>query len=346
MRPGESFILAGDIGGTKSDLAVFAAAPGRSAPIAEATYPSRRFSSLGELVRAFLRRLEVPIACAGFGVAGPVAGGAARLTNLPWELDAGALAAELGVPRVHLFNDVEALAASVPRLTALDLETLQRGAPRAGGTIALLAAGTGLGEAFLVWDGRSYRAFPSEGGHADFAPADGLQTGLLAHLAARFGHVSWERVCSGSGLPNIYGYLKERGSEAEPMWLAERLAAAADPTPVIIAAAADPERPGALCREALSVFVAALGAEAGNLALKVLATGGLYLGGGIPRRIRPALRAGGFLRAFREKGRMAPLLGAIPVHVIVNPKAALIGAAALAAAAAKPPRGRRAPEPP
>lgn len=346
MNASDALILAGDIGGTKTDLAVFSPASGLQAPLAEATFASREYPSLQALVREFLSGIEREVDRAGFGVAGPVVGGKAVITNLPWAMDEETLARELGLSSVRLFNDLQAVAAAVPHLSAGDLHPLNPGRAAAG-AVAVIAPGTGLGEAYLVWEGGRYLAFPSQGGHASFAPADARQAGLLAYLRERFEHVSFERVCSGKGFPNIFAYLKESGAAEEPEWLAERLAAAEDPTPVIVAAALDDKRPCRLCREALEMFVSILGAEAGNLALKVMATGGVYLGGGIPRRILPALQSGLFLKAFRGKGRMSDLLSDIPIHVILNPKAALLGAAVLAPETGghnrRPPRQKEGP---
>jgi glucokinase len=215
----------------------------------------------------------------------------------------------------------------VPFLEAADLHTLNEGQPAPGGVIAVIAPGTGLGEAFLTWDGSRYRAHASEGGHTDFAPTNALEAGLLRYLLGRFEHVSYERVCSGRGLPNIYAYLKDSGYAEEPPWLAEQLASVEDPNPIIVNAALYGERPCELCVAMLNTFVSILGTEAGNLALKVLATGGVYLGGGIPPRILPALEQEEFIEAFRRKGRMSDLLARVPVHVILNPKVALLGAA-------------------
>jgi glucokinase len=324
-------ILAGDVGGTKTDLAVFPDAEGRPAPVAEATFASRDHASLQDAVRAFLARCGLRVDSALFGVAGPVAGGKARITNLPWVLDEAELSAALGLERVRLVNDLQAVAAGVPLLEDAELCTLNRGVVDRHGAVAVIAPGTGLGEAFLIWDGSRHRAFPSQGGHADFAPADARQAELLAYLRARHGHVSCERVCSGMGLPNIIAFLRERGGGGGAEQAGgDPPGAGGDPTPAIIAAALDLARPDARCRAALDIFAAVLGAEAGNLALKVMASGGVYLGGGIPPRILPVLQAGGFLAAFRGKGRMADLMAGIPVHVILNPKTALLGAAVLA----------------
>jgi glucokinase len=334
MPSHDTLILAGDIGATKTRLAVFAAGAGGWAPLATATFVSRDFASLEALVSHFLSGVDDRPERAGFGVAGPVVNDRARLTNLPWVVDARQLAQDLGLASVRLVNDLQAIAAAVPSLEAEDVHTLNPGRVAPGGAMAVVAPGTGLGEAYLVWDGAGYRAFPSEGGHADFAPADARQAGLLLHLLERFEHVSYERVCSGSGIPNIYAYLKDSGQAAEPDWLREALDAVHDPVPVIVRAAMDGERPCALCRAALDMFVAILGAAAGNAALQLMATGGVYLGGGIPPRILPALGAGPFMDAFQRKGRMAGLMGDIPVHVILDPGIALRGAAREAMASA------------
>jgi glucokinase len=320
-------LLAGDLGGTKTNLAVFSPEAGPRAPLAEATLPSADYPNLEALVRDFLAQTDLEVERASFGVAGPVVAGRATVTNLAWVIEEGALREALGLSSVRLLNDLVAIAYAVPFLEPADLHTLNEGQPAPGGAIAVVAPGTGLGEAFLTWDGTRYRAYASEGGHASFAPGSPLQTELLLYLQNRFGHVSCERVCSGRGIPNIYAFLKDSGHAREPAWLAERLEAADDPTPVIVNAALDSERPCELCIATLDTFVSILGAEAGSLALKVLATGGVYLGGGIPPRILSALEQARFLETFRRKGRMAGLLARVPVHVILNPKVALLGAA-------------------
>jgi glucokinase len=318
-------LLAGDIGGTKTNLAVFSPDEGLRAPLAEATFPSGCYPSLEALVSEFLAQIDIEVERASFGVAGPVVAGRATTTNLPWEMDQGQLQAALNIPTVRLLNDLAAIAHAVPFLEPSDLHTLNKGQAVPNGTLAVIAPGTGLGEAFLTWDGSRYVTLPSEGGHADFAPTDPLQIGLLAYLLDRFDHVSFEQVCSGRGLPNIYAYLKDGGYAGEPGWLAEQLATARDPNPVIVQAALSGK--SELCVATLDTFVSILAAEASNLALKVLATGGIYLGGGIPPRILPALEGPRFMRAFTNKGRFSDLLARVPVHVILNPKSALLGAA-------------------
>lgn len=320
-------LLAGDIGGTKTNLAVFSPETGPRTPLGEATFSSARYPSLEVLVHEFLAEVSLPVDRASFGVAGPVMGGHATITNLPWVMNETELQVALKLSSVRLLNDLDAIAHGVPFLEPADLHTLNEGEPAAGGAIAVIAPGTGLGEAFLTWDGTRYRAHASEGGHTDFAPTNLFEIELLRYLQGEFEHVSYERICSGLGLPNIYAYLRDSGFADEPAWLAEQLTAADDPTPVIVNAALDDEQPCALCVATLNAFVSILGAEAGNLALKVLATGGVYLAGGISPRILPALEHERFLEAFRNKGRFSDLLARMPVHVILNPKVALLGAA-------------------
>jgi glucokinase len=319
-------LLAGDIGGTKSALAIFSSERGPRVPLAQAEYQSGDFPDLATIVHTFLATTALPVDRACFDVAGPVLGGRAHVTNLSWVLDGATLAQELGIPTVRLLNDLEALARAVPLLGPDDLLTLNAGEVDPGGAIAVIAPGTGLGEAFLTWDGNKYHAHPSEGGHTDFAPADELQIGLLEYMLRQYDHVSYEHVCSGIGIPNLYAYLRDRGCEPESPAVATRLAVASEPTKLICEAALDATSPDALCAATLDLFLAILGAEAGNLALKVLARGGIYLGGGIPIHIAPAVSRGVFMTAFRAKGRFTQLLGRVPVHLIVR-QAALIGTA-------------------
>jgi glucokinase len=318
-------LLAGDIGGTKTDLAVFSLERGPRAPLVQNRFASGDYPGLEAMAEAFLKEVKLPVRHACFDVAGPVAAGRAKLTNLPWVLEEEKLGHALCLQSVRLLNDLEAIANAVPHLLPEDLHTLNAGEPVSKGALAVIAPGTGLGEAFLTWEGNGYRAHPSEGGHASFAPTNKTEVELLGYLQKRFGHVSWERVCSGLGIPNIYDFLRDSGAAVEAAEWAARLAAAEDRTPVIVdAAAAEPPCP--LSVATLQVFVAILGAEAGNLALKVLATGGVYLSGGIPPRILPALQEARFLEAFRQKGRLSEVMKRMPVHVILH-QVALIGAA-------------------
>jgi glucokinase len=266
-------------------------------------------------------------------VAGPVVAGEARITNLPWVMHEEQLRKALHLRSVSLLNDLEAIAYAVPALQPDDLHTLNAGQPEPHGTLGVIAPGTGLGEAFLTWQTTHYRAHPSEGGHADFAPTTRSELDLLRYLLDRLDHVSYERVCSGKGLPNIYGFLKDSGFAPEPSWLAAQLAAADDPTPIIVNVAVDAaarpagQPPCTLCEATVDMFVSILGAQAGNLALTMMATGGIFVGGGIPPRILAALEQPRFMEAFRHKGRFVDLLNRVPVHVILNPRAALLGAA-------------------
>jgi len=320
-------LLAGDIGGTKTILALYTPEDGPRNAIAQFTYPSAKHESLEAVVREFMEQTRAKIERATFAVAGPVLGSKAQITNLPWVMEESQLRETLGLSSVKLINDLVAVGYGVPELHLEELCTLQEGKPIPGGAIGVVAPGTGLGETFLIWDGKRYCANPSEGGHTDFAPTTPLQIGLLRHLQEKFGHVSYERICSGIGLPNIYNYLKEMGYAAEMEAVTAELEKTSDLTPIIIQAALAQENPSDLCRTTLDTFVEVLGAEAGNLALKILATGGVYLGGGIPPRILPVLANGTFTRAFRDKGRFCDLLSQIPVHVILNPKTGLLGAA-------------------
>ncbi len=322
-------LLAGDIGGTKTNLAVFSIddEDGWKKPLAEATFPSGRYLSLEALVEEFQEQHHFKLDRASFGVAGPVVGGRATITNLPWVLEENHLKKALNIPSVSLLNDLTAIAHGVPYLGPDDLHTLNTGHSARAGAIAVIAPGTGLGEAFLTWENNRYHPHTSEGGHTDFAPADEIQLELLRYLQLRYTHVSFERVCSGKGLPNIYTFLKESGHASEPVWLAEKLAQADDRTPVIVDNAMDKERACEICVTTMEFFVSILGAEAGNLALKVLSTGGVYLGGGIPPRILPFLAEGRFMQSFLRKGRLSDVLIPMPVHVILNPNIALLGAA-------------------
>jgi glucokinase len=323
--------LVGDTGGTNTRLALYEArARGRHAGaqvrlLQPATFPSGSFATLEAVAAEYLRRTGARPERAVFGVAGPVVAGRAEITNLPWRITEPGLRKALRLRSAHLVNDLVAIAWAVPVLGARDTRTINRGTAERGGTIGVIAPGTGLGEAFLTWDGTQYRAYPSEGGHSDFAPPTDLAAELLAFLRRTRPHVSVEWACSGMGIPHLYAFLEAHG-EAAPAWLAARLASADDPAPVIVEAALDRERPCPIASATLDLFIEILGAEAGNLAVKVLATGGVYLAGGIPPKIVPALTDGRLMRAFTRKGRLAPLLARMPVRLVVHPEPALIGA--------------------
>jgi glucokinase len=319
-------ILAGDIGGTKTVLALFDDASGTLQLVRDGTFPSQEAVSLEAVLTRFLASAGRPLRAACFGVPGVVIDGRCETTNLPWHLDERALASHTGAPRVKLLNDLEAAAYGMLHLEAHELASLNESTqPRRQGNIAVIAAGTGLGEAMLIWDGTYHHPVASEGGHADFAPRTDQEVELLLYLRRLFdGHVSYERVLTGPGLHNIYNFLRATGYAPEPAWLAERLATG-DPS----AAIAEVGLAGgdALCVAALDLFAAAYGAEAGNMALRCLAIGGIFVGGGIAPKILPALRRGPFMHAFADKGRFAELLRSIPVHVALNPRAPLLGAA-------------------
>jgi len=321
-------LLAGDIGGTKTALAVYSAEQGPRVPFAQKVYPSGDFPSLEAIARRYLDEVNLPINQACFAVAGPVSQGSATLTNLPWVVQESSLREALGLERVTLLNDVEAMANAVPYLRPSEVRTLQEGQPVAGGAIALIAPGTGLGEAFLTWDGSRYRAYPSEGSHTNFGPTNPRETELLKYLQVRWGRVSYERVCAGRSIPDLYDFLIHEGQTPESPEVRAELEIVKDRTPTIMKAGLARPDPDPLCLAALNLFVAIMGSEAGNLVLTVLATGGLYIGGGIPQRLFPVATGQGqlFLSTFQEKGRLTPLLARVPVHLIAEP-VALLGAA-------------------
>lgn len=317
-------ILAGDIGGTKSNLALFAEGDPRT-PLAERTFRSHDYAGLEDVVREFLsHRSGDQLTSACFGIAGPIVGDHCETPNLPWIITAQGLRDALGIESVKLINDLEATGYGVLLLRDEELHRLNDGSPPPTGNAALIAAGTGLGEATLHWEGNRFGPVASEGGHADFAPRNDIEIELLRYLLNRFSHVSYERVLSGPGLFNIYSFLRDSGYREEPPWLAEKLRQG-DPSAAISEAALAHQNE--LCVKALDMFVSLYGAEAGNLALKVMAVCGVYVGGGIAPKIIAKLRDGTFLSAFTDKGRLSPLLEAIPVRVILNPKTALYGAA-------------------
>jgi glucokinase len=322
-------ILAGDIGGTHSRLAFFDVSNGGFRLVSVSVFPSREYRGLDEIVSQFVSDSHLHPDAACFGIAGPVRNGRVETSNLPWIVESKQLAGELQLATTLLINDLEASAWGIATLQTQDIVPLNPGKANATGNQGVIAAGTGLGEAGLYWDGSEHRIFACEGGHADFAPRTELETELLRYLVTRFGHVSYERVLSGPGLVNVFHFLRDTGHGTQPQWLCEEMvkgdAAAA------ISRAAIEGRCG-LCEQALDLVVSVYGAEAGNLALKLMATGGIYVAGGIAPQILPKLAGPLFLQAFGSKGRMQPLLESIPVSVITNDKTALQGAARCAAA--------------
>jgi len=320
-------VLAADIGGTSARLALIEVGNGPMVIRDEQTYPSGAHAGLEEIVSAFIANHPTGFEASAFGIAGPIQDGRVETSNLPWVIDARALARQLGLPKVGLLNDLTATAHGIGELPETDFLVLNPGVPVHGGNAAVLAAGTGLGEAGLLWDGVRHQPIPSEGGHADFAPRNELEIGLLIYLIGRYRRVSYERVLSGPGLVNIYEYLRDSGRGKEQAFVRERMrehgAAAA------ISETALEARCG-LCEQALSMFVGCYGAEAGNLGLRYLAHHGIYLAGGIAPKIVPALIGPAFMTAFTTKGRLSPLVASMPVRVILNEKVGLLGAARFA----------------
>ena len=320
-------LLAGDIGGTKTVLALFSSEKGPTQPLFEVSYSSNSYSGLDSIIRDFFSKAAVSAATACFGVAGPVRDGRAVITKLPWQPDSKALQSAHGFTKATLINDLVATGYAIPHLSPEDLLTINDGIINAEGAIGIIAPGTGLGEAIFSWEDSQYIPVPSEGGHTDFAPLSEIEIELLKFLNEKYEHVSYDRICSGPGLSDIFDFIKTHLRIEEPEWLAEELANAEDRTPVIVNGALNETKPCDICRNALQMFVSVLGAEAGNLALKGLTTGGMYLGGGIPPRILPFFKQKNFMNSFTGKGRMSYLLNDMPVKLILNSKAALIGAA-------------------
>ncbi len=321
-------ILAGDIGGTKSLLGLFEIQGSAVKPIKKMRFLNKDFGGIEPLLAMFLKKSGgASISRAVMAVACPVEDKRGSLTNAGWEVDAGLIEKTLGIKKVSLINDLVAVGHSIPRLGKKDIVVLQEGIQKEGNG-AVIAAGTGLGEAILFWDGKKHTPFATEGGHADFAPRNPLESRLLTHLAHIYGHVSFERVVSGQGLCNIYDFLKTERGAPEPGYLREKFS-----TKDIAAVIADEALGGTDpdCADAMSIFLAAYGAEAGNLALKAWAVKGVYVGGGIAPKILPALKGGVFSRAFMKKGRFEKTLSNVPIYAIVNEEAALMGAAACAA---------------
>jgi glucokinase len=368
MSGAEKVVLAGDVGGTKTLLGLYAARGDRLAPVREARFLNDGYDGIEDVVHAFLGEggpWRVASAC--LGVAGPVEDDRCEMTNIPWTIDGKALGQRFGIERVHLMNDMVAIGWGIALLSPDDIFVLQEGAP-ARGNAALMAAGTGLGEAVLFWDGSAHVPYASEGGHADFAPRSSVEAGLLERLSGLYGHVSYERVISGPGLENIYRYLRERSGEEEPRYLSRRFAGAGAAAAVTDEAidGTDP-----VCRDSLSLFASIYGAEAGNLALKCMAIAGVYIAGGMAPRVFDLPVTGGgasegntacqaseanrggsnpgpgssrqggdkgrlttvraFIGSFRDKGRLEGLLSRVPVYVILNERAGLFGAARHAA---------------
>jgi glucokinase len=320
-------ILAGDIGGTNARLAYFQTQNGNLRLISEHVYPSGEYNDLGEIVSKFLKETSARPEVACFGIAGPVHNGRVETSNLPWIIEQSRLAQQIQLPATLLINDLEANAWGIGALNPQDLTPLNQ-VSLAVGNQAVIAPGTGLGEAGLYWNGTQHEVFACEGGHTDFAPQGELQIDLLRFLTKRFGHVSYERILSGPGLVNVYEFLRKQGVSQEATGFATQ-SAGGNAAAAISQAALNNTNP--LATAALDLWISIYGAEAGNLALKTMATGGIFLSGGISPKILPKLTGPLFMNAFLEKGRLRPLLEGIPVQVITNDKSGLLGAARCAA---------------
>ena len=337
-------ILAGDIGGTKVHLALYRFSQGQLEHVRDQKFPAQNYANLQEIVKEFLvtpngdNKKEDKVFAACFGAPGPVREGRIKLTNLPWVLDSHQLASQLDIEHMFLINDLEANGYGIPELHADQICELSQGDTSRVGNRGLVSAGTGLGEAILVWNGKMHVPMASEGGHVDFAPRTEIEIDLLRYLQKDLkGRVSWERVTSGIGLKNIYTFLRDEKRMEEPTWLKERMEQE-DPNAVIGEVGESDQNE--LCATALDIFVSSYGAEAGNLALKILAHGGIYLGGGIAPKLLKKMQDGAFMRAFCDKGRMSDLVGHMPVRIILESRAALMGAAAYAEARAAELSGR------
>ena len=318
-------ILAGEIGATRTRLAAFDTEANRLKCVVEQIYPSQEHNSLAEILPQFTRTEGIPVHSACFGVAGPVRKGRSKISNLPWTIDAKELATQLKLPTVGLLNDLEAYAYGIDALESKDFICISPGSENAEGNRAVISAKTGLGMAGLFWDGFRHHPFACEGGHADFAPKDALQTELLVHLQKKFGRISCERILSGPGIKNIYDFLRDAQKAEEPEWLRTQLSSAPDP-PALISQLALAGK-AAICDQTLAIFVSVFGAQAGNCALNFMSTGGIFIGGVIAAKIVPKMKDPVFLESFLDKGRMGAILKDMPVKIVVNDDCGIIGAA-------------------
>jgi glucokinase len=319
----EKTLLAGDIGGTNSRLAFYSDSQGVVQPLHEQVFKNRDYPDFRELLEAYLKLHPLDFSGICLGIAGPVVANRVDITNLGWVIEGDQLRESYSLDGVRLMNDLEALSWGVLQLSGQDLVTLRKGEPVDRAAVAVIAPGTGLGEGFLIWTGDDYQAVSTEGGHVDFGPRDDLQVHLLKYLREKGIRSSYEQVCSGLGVPHLYRFLRDEGYAAEPAWLEKQIEEAEDLTPLIF----DHSRDCQLCERTVELFVSILGAEAGNLALKSLSLGGIYIGGGIPPRILPWLKKASFLQALDAKEPFREMLSRIPVQVVVNPIPNLIGAA-------------------
>lgn len=320
-------ILAGDIGGTNTRLGLFTTERGPGDPVVQKKYQSQAYAGFREIVESFLNEQQFSVDRASIGVAGPIKKNRASITNLPWVIDGNNLRHETGIGQVTMLNDLEAMAYAIPNLDDSMIETINPGVPVPECVKALIAPGTGLGEVFLTWNGTRYQPHSSEGGHTEFGPRNTLEIELLSYMLKRYEHVSYEWVCSGIGIPNLYSFFKDTGRYPEPASLAKALAEADDKTPLIVSAGIEDPKKYPICVAVLELFTSILGAQAGNLAMTVSSFGGMYVGGGIPPRIVDYIRSPLFLRAFQNKGRLGPMVADMPIYLITHPNTALLGAA-------------------
>ena len=318
-------ILSGEIGATRTRLAAFETEGNSLQRVVEKLYMSQEHSGLSGIITDFIRTEGIPVQSACFGVAGPVKRGRSKISNLPWTIDARELAKQLKLNTVGLINDLEAYAYGIDALDSKDFVTLNEGSGDEEGNRAVISARTGLGMAGLYWDGFRHHPFACEGGHADFAPRNGLGMELLTYLQKKYGRVSCERILSGPGIKNIYDFLRDAKKLDEPQWLREQMAAATD-APALISQLAL-EGKAAICDQTLSLFVSIYGAETGNCALNFLSTGGVFLGGSIAAKIVPKMKDPIFMQSFLDKGRMEQLLKEMPVKIVLNDDSGIIGAA-------------------
>jgi glucokinase len=319
-------ILAGDIGATRTRLAAFQTERNKLELVVQKTFKSQQHDGLQEIVSAFVKTEGIPVHSAGFGVAGPVRAGRSKISNLPWTIDSQELAAQLRLGSVGLINDLEAYAYGIDALESKDFVTLSEGLGEdAEGNRVVIAARTGLGVAGLYWDGFRHHPFPCEGGHADFAPKNDLEAELAQYMHKKHDHVSCERILSGPGLKNIYDFLRDAGKADEPSWLQKEMSEAPDPPALISQLAL--EHKAAICDQALDIFVGVYASATGNCALNFMATGGVFIGGNIAAKIVPRMQDPMFMNSFLNKGRMRALLADMPVKIVLNDDAGIIGAA-------------------
>lgn len=321
------YLLAGDLGATNTRLAIYSTEKGLFQPVNEIAMENKDFKSFDDLLESYLNQYEVAFSAICLGIAGPVVNNTVNITNLGWDIDGNELKGRYDLEGVWLLNDLKALSYAVLNLPDEDCEVIRKGTGVANAAIAVIAPGTGLGEGFLIWDGEKYQAISTEGGHTDFGPRNEMQENLVRYLHKKNIRVSYESVCSGIGIPNLYEFLRDEGYADEPDWLRDEISQAEDMPPVIFGSAIEDKKECKLCRMTVELFVEILGAEAGNLALKTLAQGGIFIGGGIPPRILPWFKEETFLNSIDNKDPHTGLMSAIPVKVILNSNANLIGAA-------------------